>query len=62
MVQISEVKGNARESRIAPHTHIKGLGLRSDGYAEKVAAGFVGQMAAREVFGHCCHFSLALFF
>jgi RuvB-like protein 1 (pontin 52) len=49
MVQISEVKGNSRENRTAAHTHIKGLGLRSDGYAEKISSGFVGQSAAREV-------------
>ncbi len=50
MVQISEVKGNnARDSRTAAHTHIKGLGLRPDGLAERQAAGFVGQTAAREV-------------
>ncbi|KAI9777110.1 MAG: RuvB ATP-dependent DNA helicase pontin [Geoglossum umbratile] len=51
MVQISEVKGNSRENRTAAHTHIKGLGLRSDGYAEKVSGGFVGQAAAREACG-----------
>ena len=49
MVTISEVKGNSRESRTAAHTHIRGLGLRSDGYAEPTGAGFVGQAAAREV-------------
>ena len=49
MVQISEVKGNSRENRISAHTHIKGLGLRPDGVAEKTASGFVGQAAAREV-------------
>ena len=49
MVQISEVKGNNRENRTAVHTHIKGLGLKSDGTAEKQAGGFVGQAAAREV-------------
>lgn len=49
MVQISEVKGNKRDNRTAAHTHIKGLGLKSDGYAEKQAAGFVGQVGAREV-------------
>ena len=49
MVTISEVKGNSRENRTAAHTHIKGLGLRSDGYAEDASAGFVGQAAAREV-------------
>lgn len=51
MVQISEVKGNNRDNRTAAHTHIKGLGLRNDGTAEKQAAGFVGQGTAREV-GH----------
>ncbi|KAI9681348.1 MAG: RuvB-like protein 1 [Caeruleum heppii] len=51
MVQISEVKGTSRENRTAAHTHIKGLGLRSDGYAEKAQAGFVGQTAAREACG-----------
>jgi len=48
MVQISEVKGNNRDNRTAAHTHIKGLGL-NNGIAEKQAAGFVGQTAAREV-------------
>jgi RuvB-like protein 1 (pontin 52) len=49
MVQITEVKGNSRENRTAAHTHIKGLGLRPDGTAEKQAGGFIGQAAAREV-------------
>ena len=49
MVTISEVKGNSRENRTAAHTHIRGLGLRSDGYAGDTSAGFVGQAAAREV-------------
>jgi RuvB-like protein 1 len=49
MVQISEVKGNSRENRTAAHTHIKGLGLRPDGSAERQSGGFVGQVAAREV-------------
>ncbi|KAI5813129.1 TIP49 C-terminus-domain-containing protein [Pyronema omphalodes] len=52
MVSISEVKpGNQRETRTAAHTHIKGLGLNSDGTAQKVAAGFVGQESAREACG-----------
>lgn len=50
-VQISEVKGNSRENRTATHSHIKGLGLRPDGTADKNAGGFVGQTAAREVHG-----------
>ena len=49
MVTISEVKGDARQNRTAAHTHIRGLGLRSDGYAEETSGGFVGQAAAREV-------------
>ncbi|KAJ5962095.1 hypothetical protein N7501_007036 [Penicillium viridicatum] len=51
MVQISEVKGNSRENRTAAHTHIRGLGLRSDGTPESSADGFVGQGAAREACG-----------
>lgn len=51
MVQISEVKGNTRENRTAAHTHIRGLGLRSDGAAESSADGFVGQSSAREACG-----------
>ncbi|KAL8827804.1 MAG: hypothetical protein Q9191_002961 [Dirinaria sp. TL-2023a] len=51
MVQISEVKGNSRQNRTAAHTHIKGLGLRHDGFAETTGAGFVGQVAAREACG-----------
>ncbi|MCJ1448427.1 MAG: RuvB ATP-dependent DNA helicase pontin [Stictis urceolatum] len=51
MVNLSEVKGNARENRTSAHTHIKGLGLRSDGYAEESSSGFVGQTAAREACG-----------
>ncbi|KAF2664094.1 AAA family ATPase pontin [Microthyrium microscopicum] len=50
-VQINEVKGNQRDNRTATHSHIKGLGLRSDGTAESNAAGFIGQAAAREAAG-----------
>lgn len=49
MVNISEVKGTARDNRTAAHTHIKGLGLRQDGTADTSGHGFVGQIAAREV-------------
>jgi RuvB-like protein 1 (pontin 52) len=48
-VQINEVKGNTRENRTATHSHIKGLGLKSDGSAEQSAGGFIGQAGAREV-------------
>ncbi|RDB20265.1 RuvB-like helicase 1 [Hypsizygus marmoreus] len=40
-----------RSSRIAPHSHIKGLGLTADGLANVDAAGFVGQTNAREACG-----------
>ncbi|KIK40995.1 hypothetical protein CY34DRAFT_806597 [Suillus luteus UH-Slu-Lm8-n1] len=42
---------NARSSRIAPHSHIKGLGLTSDGLAAPDGAGFIGQTNAREACG-----------
>ncbi|TFY66459.1 hypothetical protein EVG20_g4624 [Dentipellis fragilis] len=41
----------ARSSRIAPHSHIKGLGLTPEGYANVESAGFVGQTNAREACG-----------
>lgn len=48
-MRISEVKSTNREQRIAPHTHIKGLGLNEEGRAYQQADGFVGQNSAREV-------------
>jgi RuvB-like protein 1 (pontin 52) len=48
-VPVSEVKSNTREARTAAHSHIKGLGLSSDGRATPSAGGFIGQGAAREV-------------
>lgn len=51
-VQISEVRQtNTRENRTAAHSHIKGLGLRSDGTADTSSHGFVGQSSAREACG-----------
>ncbi|KAF9045731.1 RuvB-like helicase 1 [Hymenopellis radicata] len=41
----------AKTSRIAPHSHIKGLGLHPDGLAMVDGAGFVGQTVAREACG-----------
>ncbi|RDX48507.1 RuvB-like helicase 1 [Lentinus brumalis] len=41
----------SRSSRIAPHSHIKGLGLNAEGYAVADSGGFVGQVAAREACG-----------
>jgi RuvB-like protein 1 (pontin 52) len=60
MVQISEVKGNNRENRTAAHTHIRGLGLNTQGIAEKQAAGFVGQVGAREVSSWCFSWFVAV--
>ena len=39
----------ANNKKIATHSHIKGLGLKEDGYAEPQSSGFVGQHKAREV-------------
>ncbi|KAI0005283.1 DNA helicase [Russula compacta] len=41
----------ARSSRIAPHSHIKALGLTPEGLAATDGAGFVGQNNAREACG-----------
>ncbi|KAM6492050.1 RuvB-like helicase 1 [Amanita muscaria] len=40
-----------RSSRIAPHSHIKGLGLTPEGLAITDSAGFIGQTNAREACG-----------
>lgn len=45
------MQSTARATRIAAHSHIKGLGLAEDGSAEPIAAGLVGQVAAREAAG-----------
>ncbi|KAI8394047.1 RuvB-like 1 [Radiomyces spectabilis] len=50
-MRIEQVKSNTREQRVAAHSHIKGLGLRDDGSAEPIMAGFVGQENAREASG-----------
>ncbi|EUC36051.1 hypothetical protein COCVIDRAFT_11064 [Bipolaris victoriae FI3] len=51
-VPVSEVKStHDRSSRTAAHSHIKGLGLSSDGRATTSAGGFIGQAAAREACG-----------
>ncbi|KAI0274003.1 RuvB-like helicase 1 [Russula aff. rugulosa BPL654] len=41
----------ARSSRIAPHSHIKALGLTPEGLATSDGAGFIGQNNAREACG-----------
>ncbi|KAJ2661411.1 RuvB ATP-dependent DNA helicase pontin [Coemansia sp. RSA 1200] len=50
-MQIEEVKGTGKEQRVATHSHIRGLGLKPEGTAEPVSAGFVGQETAREAAG-----------
>ncbi|KAF9457397.1 RuvB-like helicase 1 [Collybia nuda] len=45
------VPSAGRSSRIAPHSHIKGLGLTPEGLANVDGAGFVGQTNAREACG-----------
>jgi DNA helicase TIP49 (TBP-interacting protein) len=47
-MKIEEVKSTTKTQRIAAHTHVKGLGLNENGVAIPIAAGLVGQEAARE--------------
>ena len=50
-MKIEEVKSTNREGRIASHSHVKGLGLNDEGYAESGVSGLVGQNSAREAAG-----------
>ncbi|XP_010454496.1 PREDICTED: ruvB-like protein 1 [Camelina sativa] len=50
-VKIEEIQSTAKKQRIATHTHIKGLGLEPTGIPITLAAGFVGQLEAREAAG-----------
>ena len=50
-MRIEEVQSTSKKQRVATHTHIKGLGLKEDGTAEAIGAGFVGQEQAREACG-----------
>ncbi|CAN0909910.1 RuvB-like protein 1 [Linum grandiflorum] len=50
-MKIEEVQSTAKKQRIATHTHIRGLGLEPSGNAIPLAAGFVGQIDAREASG-----------
>lgn len=50
-MRIEEVASTQKTQRVATHTHIKSLGLREDGSAIPMAAGFVGQEQAREACG-----------
>lgn len=49
--QIPQANTSTRESRVATHSHIRGLGLKEDGSAVvgTGSAGWVGQTTAREV-------------
>ncbi|CAN1794395.1 RuvB-like protein 1, partial [Linum perenne] len=50
-MKIEEVQSTAKKQRVATHTHIRGLGLEPSGKAISLAAGFVGQIDAREASG-----------
>ncbi|OWZ21688.1 hypothetical protein PHMEG_0003728 [Phytophthora megakarya] len=50
-MKIEEVQSTAKAQRIAVHTHVKGLGLESDGTALPIGSGLVGQEKAREAAG-----------
>ncbi|ORX45212.1 TIP49-domain-containing protein [Piromyces finnis] len=50
-MKITEVQSTSVDQRIASHSHIKGLGLKEDGFAEPISNGFVGQENAREAAG-----------
>lgn len=53
-MRIEEVSSTIKTQRVATHTHIKGLGIKEDGSAIPMAAGFVGQEQAREACGVVC--------
>jgi len=50
-MKIDEVTSTTKKQRVATHTHIKGLGLKEDGAALPLGAGWVGQEQAREACG-----------
>eukprot|EP00761_Pharyngomonas_kirbyi_P012588 gb/GECH01012615.1/.p1 GENE.gb/GECH01012615.1/~~gb/GECH01012615.1/.p1 ORF type:complete len:456 (+),score=137.75 gb/GECH01012615.1/:1-1368(+) len=50
-MKIEEVVSTEKETRVASHSHIKGLGLKEDGTALTSASGLVGQAKAREACG-----------
>lgn len=58
-MKIEEVKSTVRTQRIAAHSHIKGLGLDENGVPINIAAGLVGQKAAREVKSFSSHHFLS---
>ena len=54
-MKIEEVQSTTKVQRIASHTHIKDLGLNSDGSALDLGGGLVGQRVAREAAGVVVH-------
>ncbi|CAD7974751.1 unnamed protein product [Amoebophrya sp. A25] len=50
-MKIEEVQSTTKASRVASHSHVKGLGLKEDGTAHMIAGGLVGQEKAREAGG-----------
>lgn len=50
-MKVINMAGADRANRVAPHTHIRGLGLSADGSAQPAASGLVGQTKAREAAG-----------
>jgi len=50
-MKIEEVKSTTKTQRIASHSHVKGLGLNTEGTAEPIASGLVGQENGREACG-----------
>ena len=50
-MKIEEVKSVTRANRVAAHSHVKSLGLATDGTAEDIGGGMVGQVEAREACG-----------
>jgi len=50
-MKIETVTSTTKKSRISAHTHIKGLGLDENGFANPIASGLVGQEKAREACG-----------
>jgi len=51
VIPSSSASAQAAAKRASTHSHIRGLGLRDDGTAIQMEAGFVGQSAAREAAG-----------
>lgn len=49
MESLSVNSASTSTKKVSTHSHIKGLGLKEDGQAEPISAGFVGQYKAREV-------------